>query len=209
MGGALGLFGSLAALVFGLVVCVTVPLYLASSPEPVVAWTLRLFPPERRPRAREVLLELRRGLLDWLKGRLLAMVFVAVLWTLVLYVIGIPGALFLGILAGVLGFVPYIGPILSAIPPLLLALAGDPIDAIWVMLSYLAIQQVEGYLLKPLIEAETASLHPAVVIASVVAAGAAFGFLGALLAVPAVVVVKVLVEELWFRRLEEGPGAGS
>ncbi|MEJ7872271.1 MAG: AI-2E family transporter [Rubrobacteraceae bacterium] len=205
LGGALGLFGSLAALVFGLVVCVTVPLYLASSPEPVVAWTLRLFPPERRPRAREVLLELRRGLLDWLKGRLLAMVFVAVLWTLVLYVIGIPGALFLGILA----FVPYIGPILSAIPPLLLALAGDPIDAIWVMLSYLAIQQVEGYLLKPLIEAETASLHPAVVIASVVAAGAAFGFLGALLAVPAVVVVKVLVEELWFRRLEEGPGAGS
>jgi predicted PurR-regulated permease PerM len=105
--------------------------------------------------------------------------------------------------------VPYIGPILSAIPPLLLALAGDPIDAIWVMLSYLAIQQVEGYLLKPLSETETASLHPAVVIASVVAAGAAFGFLGALLAVPAVVVVKVLVEELWFRRLEEGPGAGS
>jgi predicted PurR-regulated permease PerM len=93
-------------LLYGTLEGVTVPLYLASSPEPVVAWTLRLFPPERRPRAREVLLELRRGLLDWLKGRLLAMVFVAVLWTLVLYVIGIPGALFLGILAGGSGSCP-------------------------------------------------------------------------------------------------------
>lgn len=205
VGGALGLFGSLATLVFGLVVCVTVPLYLAASPGPVVAWTLRLFPPERRTRAREVLSELRRGLLSWLAGRILAMTFVGVLWTVALYVIGIPGALFLGILAGVLGFVPYVGPILSAVPPILISLAGDPIDAVWVMFSYLAIQQVEGYLLKPLIEGKTASLHPAVVIATVVAAGAAFGFLGALLAVPATVVAKVLMEELWFRRLEEGP----
>ncbi len=102
---------------------------------------------------------------------------------------------------------PYVGPVVSVIPPLLLALAGDPLDALWVLLSYLAIQQIEGYLLTPLIEGRVASLHPAIVIVAVTVAGAAFGFLGVLLAVPTVVVAKVLVEELWFRRLEEGSKA--
>ncbi len=207
LGGALGLFGGLTTLAFGLVVAVFVPLYLTANPEPVVAWTVRLLPPAQRPRAWDVLSKARRGLLNWLKGRLLSMAIVGVLWTGALYLIGIPGALFLGILAGLLEFVPYVGPVVSAIPPLLLALAGDPLDALWVLLSYLVIQQVEGYLLTPLIEGRVASLHPAIVIVAVTVAGAAFGFLGVLLAVPSVVVAKVLVEELWFRRLEEGAEA--
>lgn len=207
LGGALGLFGSLTTLVFGLVVAVFVPLYLTANPEPVVAWTVRLLPPAWRPRAWDVLSKARRGLLNWLKGRLLSMAIVGALWTGALYLIGIPGALFLGILAGLLEFVPYVGPVVSTIPPLLLALAGDPLDALWVLLSYLVIQQVEGYLLTPLIEGRVASLHPAMVIVAVTVAGAAFGFLGVFLAVPSVVVAKVLVEELWFRRLEEGSEA--
>ena len=203
LGGALGLFGSLTTLAFGLLVAVFVPLYLTANPEPVVAWTVRLLPPAQRSRAWVILSKARRGLLNWLKGRLLSMAIVGILWTGALYVIGIPGALFLGILAGLLEFVPYVGPVVSAIPPLLLALAGDPLDALWVLLSYLVIQQVEGYLLTPLIEGRVASLHPAIVIVAVTVAGAAFGFLGVVLAVPTVVVVKVLVEELWFQRLEE------
>lgn len=202
VGGVLGLFGGLASLLFGLVVAVFVPLYLTANPEPVVGWLVKLFPPERRSRVLEVLSEVRAGLLDWLKGRLVSMLIVGVLWTVALYLIGIPGALFLGILAGLLEFVPYFGPLASTIPPVLLALAGDPLDALWVVLTYLTIQQIQGYLLKPLVEGNIASVHPAVVIASVAVAGAAFGVLGTLLAVPAMVVVKVLVEELWFRRFE-------
>lgn len=204
LGGALGLFSSLTTLAFGLVVAVFVPLYLAANPEPVVGWTVRLLPPSQRTQAREVLSRVRRGLLNWLKGRLLSMAIVGVLWTGALYLLDIPAALFLGILAGLLEFVPYVGPVVSTIPPVLLALAGDPLDALWVLLAYLIIQQVEGYLLTPLIEGRVASLHPAAVIAAVTVAGAAFGFLGVFLAVPAVVVAKVLVEELWFQRLEEG-----
>ncbi len=202
LGGALGLFGSLTTLAFGLVVAIFVPLYLTASPEPVVNWTLRLFPTHRRPRAREVLSIMRGSLLRWLKGRLLSMAMIGVLWTGALYLIGIPGALFLGILAGLLEFVPYVGPVVSTLPPVVLALAGDPTDVLWVLLSYLLIQQVEGFLLTPLIEGRVASLHPAVVIVTVTLAGAAFGFLGVLLAVPTTLVVKVLVEECWFRRLE-------
>jgi predicted PurR-regulated permease PerM len=74
-----------------------------------------------------------------------------------------------------------------------------------VLLAYLGIQQVESNLLTPLIMQRAASVHPAVVIATVTAGGAAFGIMGALLAVPVVVVAGVLTKELWFRRLEEDP----
>jgi predicted PurR-regulated permease PerM len=204
LGGTLGLFESLTTLVFGMVVAIFVPLYLTANPEPVVRWILRVLPPKRRPRAREVLSKMRHGLLNWLKGRLLSMTAVGVLWSGVLYLIGIPGALLLGILAGLLEFVPYVGPIVSTVPPVLLALAGEPVDALWVVISYLVIQQVEGYLLTPLIEGKITSLHPAAMIAAITVAGAAFGFLGVFLAVPVAVVLKILVEEVWFRRVEGG-----
>jgi predicted PurR-regulated permease PerM len=150
LGGALELFGSLTTFAFGLVVGVFVPLYLMAMPEPVVNWALRLFPPNHKPRAREVLSIMRASLLRWLKGRLLSMAMVGVLWTVALYLIDILCALFLGILAGLLEFVPYVGPVISTVPPVVLALAGDSTYVLWVLLSYLLIQQVEGFLLTPL-----------------------------------------------------------
>ena len=103
-------------------------------------------------------------------------------------------------------FVPYIGPIISVIPPALLGLLGDPVHALYVIAAYIIIQQIESNVLTPLIMQKAASVHPAVVIAAVVLLGTVFGFLGALLALPIAVVAGVLVEELWFRRLEEASG---
>jgi predicted PurR-regulated permease PerM len=206
VGGALGVFTSLVALLTGLVVVLFVPLYLAAMPEPIMRWVVRLFPPERRDSIRHLLSEIRDSLLSWLGGRLISMVIVGALSTAALYLIGLPGALFLGVFSGLVCFIPLIGPIISAVPPLVLALAGDSIDALWVLLAYVVIQQVESNLLTPLVMQKATSLHPAVVIASVTVAGAAFGILGALLAVPAAVVGGVLVEQLWFRHLEAKPG---
>lgn len=206
LGGALGLFGNLAWFLTGLVVVVLITLYVAASPGPVVQWVVRLFPPERREGASSLLRRARGSLLGWISGRLVSMAIVGVLSTAALYLIGVPGALFLGIFSGLVCFVPLVGPVISVFPPLVLALAGDPLDALWVLLAYAAIQQVESNLLTPLIMEKVASVHPAVVIASVTLAGAAFGVLGTLLAVPAALVGGVLVEELWFRRLEVGDG---
>ena len=206
VGGALGVFSGLASLFTGLLVVLFVPLYLAAMPKPVVGWVVRLFPLEKRDSAYHVLAAARASLLSWLGGRLVSMAIVGVLSIGALYLIGLPGALFLGIFTGLVCFIPLIGPIISAVPPLVLALAGDPLDALWVLLAYVVIQQVESNLLTPLVMQKAASLHPAVVIAAVTVAGAAFGILGVLLAVPACVVGGVLVEELWFRRVEAGPG---
>lgn len=208
-GGVLRLFSGLAFLLTGLIVVLFIPIYLTAMPEAVVGWIVRLFPPKNRAEIHQLLSKTRSGLLQWLGGQLVSMAIVGALSIGALYLIGIPGALFLGLLSGLLEFVPYIGPILSVIPPMLLALAGNPVDALWVLLAYLAIQQAESNLVVPLVMRETASLHPAAVIASVTVLGGAFGILGALLAVPAIVVAGILVKELWFKRLEKGEGDGG
>lgn len=203
LGGVLGIFSSFASFLTGLIVILFVPLYLAAMPEPVERWVVRLFPPGRRKKARKVLSESRGSLLGWLGGRLFSMLIVGVLSTIALYVIGVPGALFLGLFSGLAAFVPIIGSVAGAVPPLVLAFAGNPLDVLWVLLAYVVIQQIESNLLTPLVIQRAISLHPVVVITSVTVAGAAFGILGALLAVPISVVIGVLVDELWFRRLEE------
>lgn len=209
LGGLLGLFGGLTAFFTGLLVVLFVPLYLAALPGPVTAWVVRLFPPDRRDETREILSKSRASLLDWLGGRLFSMLVVGLLSTAALYLIGVPGALLLGIFSGLVAFVPIIGSIAGAVPPLILAFAGNPLDALWVVLAYVAIQQIESNLLTPLVMQKAVSLHPVVVISSVTVAGAAFGILGAFLAVPTAVVGGVLVEELWFKRLEAGEDAAG
>ncbi len=203
LGGAAGVFGSAASALVGLVVVLFLALYLVANPEPMVDWLVRLFPPNRRPRTREVLSSLRTGLLDWLKGQLAAMAVIGVLWTVALLLIGVPGALFLGIFAGLAAFVPYIGPLIGLVPAFVLAFAAGPLSALLVLVAYVAIQGAESYLITPLIMERAASIHPATVIAVVTVLGAAFGALGALLAVPTAVVTGVLINELWFQRLEK------
>lgn len=204
LGGALMLFSGLASFLTGLIVVLFVPLYLTAMPETVTGWVVRLFPPEKRSTARGLLSEARERLLGWLGGRLFSMFVVGLLSTLALYLIGVPAALFLGVFSGLAAFIPIIGSVAGAVPPLVLAFAGNPLDALWVLVAYGVIQQIESNLLTPLVMQRAVSLHPAVVVASVTAASAAFGVLGALLAVPTSVVIGLLVEELWFRRLEEG-----
>ena len=109
--------GSLASLFTALLVLLFVPLYLTAMPDPVVDWVVRLFPPEKRPKVRETLSESRESLLGWLQGRLFSMVVVGVLAAIALYVIGVPGALFLGVFSGLVAFVPIVGSVAGAVPP--------------------------------------------------------------------------------------------
>jgi len=201
-GGVLGLFSTLIFVVAGIVAAIFLGTYLAASPGPVVDWIVRLFPPDRRSRTREVLSKSRDSLLSWFGGQLISMTIIGVLSTIALLIIGIPGAVILGIFSGLLNFVPYVGPILSAVPPALLGLAGNPIDALYVIVAYVLIQQVEGNVVTPLVMRRAVDVHPAVAIGSVTLLGTVFGLLGAFLAIPLVVVAGVLIKELWFRRLE-------
>jgi predicted PurR-regulated permease PerM len=112
------------------------------------------------------------------------MAIIGSLFAVAWFVIGIPFALLLGILSGLLTFIPILGPLISVIPPILLALVDDPIKALWVVLLYLAIQSIESRVVHPLVMSRAVSLHPAIVIFAIVIMGTLFGFIGLLLAIP-------------------------
>ncbi len=188
-----GVLGALA----NFVVIFFVSVYLALQPGPYVRGIVRLVPPPRRPRAREVLRELDETLTYWLRGKLLSMLAIGITTGVGLYLIGVPLALALGVLAGLLDFIPYIGPILAAIPALLIAFPQGLNEALYVVLLFIALQMLEGYLLLPLVERRTVALPPALNITMQILLGLPFGLLGVALATPLTAVLVVLVEMLY------------
>lgn len=205
-GGALSTFVSVGAgvanvLSFGVVVLFAT-IFGVARPEPLVNGFVALFPAGRRERVREILGEMYQNVQRWFLGQLASMTIIGLLFTVALVLIGIPFALLLGILSGLLAFIPFIGPLLSVILPILLALASDPMKALWVLLAYLGIQFVEGNIVQPVVMSRAVSLHPVVVVFALLIMSTLFGFVGLLLAIPLVAAIQVLVHELWVKRMD-------
>lgn len=174
-------------------------IYLASQPRFYEAGLIKFIPEERREVVSNALSESGRALRLWLKAQLLTMAIIGLLTGLGLWLIGVPSALALGLLAGLLEFIPFVGPILSAIPAVLLALAIDPQLALWTVGLYVVIQQLEGYAVSPLIQQWAVDLPGAILLFSLLAFGSLFGALGVIFAAPLAVVCYVLVKRLYVR----------
>ncbi|HEV7277571.1 MAG TPA: AI-2E family transporter [Devosiaceae bacterium] len=190
---------SLVSIVGMLVVVVFAGIFLAIDPDSYRRGLLQLVPDTYYGRIEFALDTAGRALRLWLAGTLVAMLVVGVVTTAALYAIGLPSALALGIIAGVLEFIPFIGPIVSVLPAILVALPEGYTMVLWVGLIYLAIQQIEGNVLVPLIQQRTADLPPLIGILSILAATLLFGLPGVLLAVPLALVIIVLVKQLYVR----------
>jgi predicted PurR-regulated permease PerM len=190
-------FGGVIGALTNLLIVTFVSLYLAARPEVYINGILTLVPIRKRPRAREVMDELGAALSQWLLGKMFSMLVVGIVTGVGLWLIGVPLAITLGIIAGLFDFIPYIGPILAGLPAVLIAFTADPILAFYVILLFSGIQLLEGYLLLPLVERRTVSLPPALNISAQVMLGLAFGLLGVALAAPLVATVSVLVIMLY------------
>jgi predicted PurR-regulated permease PerM len=188
---------SLAAVVFISTV------YLVIRPEPWVNGFVSLFPAGWRPRTREVLQALYQTEQRWFLGQLAAMTFIAVFWAISLSLIGVPFALLIGIFSGLISFIPYVGALISVVVPVLLALISDPFSAVWVIVAFIIIQQIEGNLLQPIVMSRAVDLHPALVVFAILVMGTLFGIVGVFLAVPLVAALQVLVRELWVQRMDQ------
>jgi predicted PurR-regulated permease PerM len=159
-------------------------IYFAADPDTYVDIVARLSPPERRAAILEVMYETGNRLRRWLIGQGISMATIGTLTYIGLLILGVPIAFVLALFAGLAGFLPYLGPIIGAIPMVLVA-GGESLDlALWVVGLYVIIQFLESYLLTPLIQARAVSLPPAVVILSQLVLGAVFGLLGLALATP-------------------------
>jgi predicted PurR-regulated permease PerM len=176
-----------------LFVILFVGVYGATEPRTYGDGFVRLIRPAKRDRARQILDELYRTLGWWLLGRLCSMVVVGVATGLGLWLLGVPLALTLGLIAAVLGFVPYVGPIVAAVPAVLIALTQGPQQAFNVLLFYAGLQTLESYLLTPLVQRRAVALAPALQIAMQVLAGVLFGVVGLALATPLTAAGQVIV----------------
>jgi predicted PurR-regulated permease PerM len=174
-------------------------IYLAAQPGLYRIGMLKLVPAGGRELAAEALDASGRALRLWLLGRLVSMSAVGLLTWIGLSIIGVPSALTLALLAALLEFVPFIGPIVAAVPAILLAFAAGPDKALWVVLLFLGIQQIEGNVLEPMVQQRAVDLPPALLLFAVVAGGLVFGITGVILAAPLTVVLYVLVKRLYVR----------
>ena len=134
--------------------------------------------------------------MGWIKGTLLTMLIIASLSYIGLLLLGVPLPLVNAVLAGLLEFIPNIGPTLSVIPPALLALLVAPWKAAAVVALYFGIQQVESLIVVPIIMESQVSLLPVVTLLAVVIFASFFGFLGLFLAVPLVIVLQIWLKEV-------------
>lgn len=174
-------------------------IYLAAQPRLYRRGIVKLFPQRAHRLATQALDDSGEALRLWLFGQLVSMLLVGLLTGLGLWLIGVPSALTLGILAGLLEFIPYVGPIAAAVPAVLLALAVSPEMAIWTVGLYLVIQQIEGNVIQPLVQQRAVELPPALLLFSLVAGGTLFGIIGILFAAPLTVVIYTLVKRLYVR----------
>jgi predicted PurR-regulated permease PerM len=192
-------FSSTLSALAGLVVLVFVAIFVATDPDLYHRGLMHLFPHQMRAKAGEVLSATATTLRRWLLMQLIAMICIGVVTTLTLLALGVRGAIALGIIAGVLEFIPYVGPILSAVPAVGMALLDSPEKALYVALAYTAIQQLEGVVLQPLLMKEGLEVPPVITILSQGLLATLFGFLGLLLAVPLVASVMIPVKMLYVR----------
>lgn len=201
LGGVLGfLRGTVNAAtgsIVNLFLVITVAIFLALNPRPYVQGSLRLVPIKHRPRAAEIMREIGDKLGSWMAGQAVDMLVVAALSGLGLWAIGIPLALVLGFIAGVTNVIPYVGPFIGGGIAVLFALTQGTQDALYVLILFLVIQQVEGNIIMPLIQRRAAGLPPVMTIFGVIAFGVLFGLPGILVAAPLLVVAMVLVQRIY------------
>lgn len=196
--GTATVFGGIADVVLVLFLA----MYLAVDPATYRNGFLLLLPRGVRDDVGEALDASGDALRKWLVGQLGAMVVVGVLTGLGLWAVGVPMALPLAILSGLLDFVPFIGPLLAALPGILIAFSQSPQLAVYAALVYLTVQFVEGNIVLPLAQKWAVSLPPALSLLGIVAFGLAFGILGILFAMPLTVVAVVLVQKLYVDKLK-------
>lgn len=194
-----------------LLVVVVAGVFLAADPELYRSGLVKLFPPSQHRRITDALDAAGTALRLWLLGQLVAMALVGILVGAALWAIGLPSPLALALIAALGEFVPFVGPILAALPALVIAVSQSTEMLLWTLGAFVVVQQIESNLITPLVQREAVELPPALSLLSVLAFGVVFGPAGLVLAVPLTVVAFVLVKKLYVRETlgEETPVPGE
>jgi predicted PurR-regulated permease PerM len=191
-----------------IVVMVTVffgVVFTLMNPRPIFRSIFSVVPAEHHDKTLQILRRIAEFVPNWALATILGMTTIGLLVFLLMWpIFGLMDALILGVTAGLLEAVPYLGPTLSAVPALLLALGKGGMTPLWVLLAYIAVQTLENNVVLPLIMARGMKLHPVAVIFSMLLCVVFFGVLGVLIAAPMVAIVQILHDELFRKRYLPG-----
>lgn len=194
---AFGFFSSTVAALAGFILILFVAIFVAVDASTYHKGLMHLFPHRARPRAGEVLSSTATMLRRWLLTQSVAMIAVGALTAGVLLLLDVKAAIGLGIIAGILEFVPIAGPIIAAIPGIAMSFLDGPEKALYVTLAYIAIQQVEANLITPLLMKRGLELPPVLTITAQGVLSLVFGFIGLLVAVPLLAAAMVPIKMLY------------
>lgn len=173
--------------------------YLAHDPDRYRRGLVMLFPEQRQPQADSALRDCGHALHRWLLAQLLSMTLVGLLSGLGAWAIGLPAPMAIGFFAGITEFIPILGPFIGAAPAVLLAVGESWQLALWTVLLFLAVQQVESNLISPLVQQHMTDIPPFLVLFGVIAFGLVFGIAGVIVAAPLTLVAYVLIAKLYVR----------
>ncbi len=187
-----GVFGGLISVI----IVIVISFYLSVQKNGIQNLLKVITPKEHEPYVLSLWERAQKKMAHWLQGQLFLAFVVGLLVYLGLTLLNIRFALLLAIIAGILELVPYIGPVLSAIPAVIIALFQAPILAIWVIVLYIVVQQLENYILVPLVMKKAVSLNPVVVIIALLIGGKLLGIIGVLLAVPATAILAEFFKDI-------------
>jgi predicted PurR-regulated permease PerM len=197
--------GSTLAVLAGIVLVIFLAIYLAIDPSTYRRGLLHLVPQRARAKTDEILGAIAVTLRKWLVTQLIAMIVIGAVSTIVLMALKVRAAVPLGILAGLLEFVPTVGPIISALPAIAMGFVDSPEKALAVAIAYVGIQFVENHLLIPILMKEGVNVPPALTIVMQALMAIVFGILGLLVAVPLLATIMIAARIL--TRHESAPGA--
>mgnify|MGYP002780204580 CR=1 FL=1 len=181
---------TLAALT-AFVLLVFLAMYIGAEPKVYREWLIAVVPATSRAYVREVLAEIATVLRKWLVTQLIAMVVIGVVSMIVLLVLDVKAAFALAFIAGLMEFIPTVGPILSAVPAVLMAFVDSPEKALFVVIAYWGIQFLENNLVIPFLMRGEMDLPPAITLVAQTLMTLVFGFLGLMVAVPMTAAVLV------------------
>jgi len=189
---------------FGLILILVLSIYMLLYGQRIGDLVRRVLPPGDGSQEDDYPTRVQRAVASYVRGQLMFSVAMGAGAGVSLYVFGVLGifplgkdyALAFGIFFGLMELIPFIGPFLGALPPILVALFQDPISAVWVGLLFIGLQQIEGHVVAPQIFSHTLRINPLLVIFSLLVGGEVFGIIGALLALPTAAIVRETVEYL-------------